>query len=134
MNTQSNLKVLALNTSLLLYKVVTIYISDKHISPEGGLNLTVCSSLHKTDWEAKPDQSVLIFKRTFSVAFHSWLEIGIKVALELLSIPKISKTLLFLARFSYQKNKKNISIYFPFFFAFQKIDQKLFLHSKRKYF
>ena len=32
----------------------------KDISPEGGLNLTVCSSLHKTDWEAKPDQSVLI--------------------------------------------------------------------------
>ena len=32
----------------------------KGYPPEGGLSFTLCSSLHKTDWEAKPDQSVLI--------------------------------------------------------------------------
>ena len=72
-NTQSNLTVFALKTSLLLYCTKLSQFTYptntvKDISPEGGLNLTVCSSLHKTDWEAKPDQSVLITVLEF--VFH----------------------------------------------------------------
>ena len=71
---QSFHKVFVLKTSLLLYCTKLSQFTSptntvKNISPEGGLNLTVCSSLHKTDWEAKPDQSVLIEMMIFGQNF-----------------------------------------------------------------
>ena len=76
-NTNGNLKAFVLKTSLLLYCTKLSQFTYptntvKDISPEGGLNLTVCSSLHKTDWEAKPDQSVLILDLKNS--HSSWIQ------------------------------------------------------------